>query len=136
MNYWIVPSNCSKFNLAKFLSLHGNIVDWKQFTHFEVGDVVYIYCTKLLMRICYKMAVIAIDVPFSESLKDKSCWTDEVEFKNGVESNKYFRMKLISKTHSDMLSMDWLHRQGVNGWIQRPRKITKAIAAQIESLIN
>ena len=41
-NNWIIPSNNSKFDLAKFLSKHNNVVDWKQSANFEVGDVVYI----------------------------------------------------------------------------------------------
>ena len=40
MNNWIIPSNSSKFDLAKFLSKHNNDVDWKQSANFEVGDVI------------------------------------------------------------------------------------------------
>ncbi len=136
MNNWIVPSNSSKFNLARFLSLHNNVVDWKQTSNFEIGDVVYIYCTKPQMRIRYKMEVIAVDIPFSKSLKDKSCWKDEAEFKNGMETNRYFRMKLISETFSDKLTMDELHSIGVKGWIQSPRKIEKEVVTYIESSIK
>lgn len=136
MNNWIVPSNSSMFNLARFLSLHDNVVDWKQTSNFEIGDVVYIYCTKPQMRIRYKMEVIAVDIPFSKSLKDKSCWKDEAEFKNGMETNRYFRMKLISETFSDKLTMDELHSIGVKGWIQSPRKIEKEVVTYIESSIK
>ena len=73
MNYWIIPSNSNKFDLAKFLSKYDNEVDWKQSTNFEVGDVVYIYCTKPDMRIRYKMEVIETNISFDKSLKDKTC---------------------------------------------------------------
>ena len=127
MNYWIIPSNSNKFDLAKFLSKYDNEVDWKQSANFEVGDVVYIYCTKPDMRIRYKMEVIETNISFDKSLIDKT------EFKAGVEKNKYFRMKLLATTKSDMLTMDMLHKQGVKGYIYGPRTIDKELTKYIES---
>lgn len=136
MNYWIIPSNENKFNLAKFLSTHNNVVDWKQSANFEVGDVVYIYCTKPQMRIRYKMDVIATDIPSSKAMMDKTCWSDEAEFKSGVENNKYFRMKLVSETTADLLTMDELHRQGVKGYFYGPRTIDRELTMYIEKAFN
>ena len=133
MNNWIIPSNSSKFDLDRFLSKHDNFVDWKQSASFEVGDVVYIYCTKPEMRIRYKMEVIETNIPFGKSLKDETCWIDKTEFKAGVENNKYFRMKLLATTKSDMLTMDMLHKQGVKGYIYGPRTIDKEQTKYIES---
>ena len=133
MNNWIIPSNNSKFDLAKFLSKHDNVVDWKQSANFEVGDVVYIYCTKPEMRIRYKMEVEETNIPFGKSLKDEMCWIDKTEFKAGVENNKYFRMRLLATTQSDMLTMDMLHKQGVKGYIYGPRTIDKELTRYIES---
>lgn len=136
MNYWIIPSNENKFNLAKFLSTHNNVVDWKQSAKFEVGDVVYIYCTKPQMRIRYKMDVIATDIPSDKAIMDKTCWSDEAEFKRGVENNKYFRMKLVSETTSDLLTMDELHRHGVKGYFQGPRTIDRELTLYIDKSFN
>lgn len=133
MNNWIIPSNSSKFDLAKFLSKHDNIVDWKQSANFEVGDVVYIYCTKPEMRIRYKMEVVETNIPFSKSIKDETCWTDKMEFKAGVENNKYYRMKLLTATNSDMLTMEMLLKRGVKGYIFGPRTIDKKLTKYIES---
>lgn len=133
MNNWIIPSNSSKFDLAKFLSKHDNIVDWKQSANFEVGDVVYIYCTKPEMRIRYKMEVVETNIPFSKSIKDENCWTDKTEFKAGVENNKYYRMKLLTAINSDMLTMEMLHKQGVKGYIFGPRTIDKELTKYIET---
>ena len=133
MNNWIIPSNSSKFNLAKFLSKYDSEVDWKQSANFEVGDVVYVYCTKPQMRIRYKMKVITINIPSSKAKMDKKYWNDEAEFKRGVENNKFFRMKLLATTQSDMLTMDMLHKQGVKGYIFGPRTIDKELTKYIES---
>ena len=136
MNNWIIPSNCSKFDLAKFLSKHNNEVDWKQSANFEVGDVVYIYCTKPEMRIRYKMNVIATDIPSSEALIDKIFWSDEVELKKGLDNNRYVRMKLVSETNSDRLTMDELHRQGVKGYFYGPRTIDRELTIYVDKVFN
>lgn len=136
MNNWIIPSNSSKFNLAKFLSKHDNFVDWKQIARFEVGDIVYIYCTNPEMCIRYKMEVVGINIPFSKSLKDENCWTDKAEFKAGIANNKYFRMKVLCKTNSPMLTMDKLHRQGVKGYFYGPRKIDRELTTYIDKAFD
>lgn len=136
MNNWIIPSNSSKFDLAKFLSKYNNEVDWKQSANFEVGDVVYIYCTKPEMRIRYKMNVIATDIPSSKAKIDKKFWSDEAEFKKGMEYNRYFRMELVSETKSDLLTMDELHRQGVKGYFYGPRTIDRELIMYIDKSFN
>ncbi|MCQ2296321.1 MAG: hypothetical protein MJZ45_02845 [Bacteroidales bacterium] len=136
MNNWIIPSNSSKFDLAKFLSKYNNEVDWKQSANFEVGDVVYIYCTKPEMRIRYKMNVIATDIPSSKAKIDKKFWSDEAELKKGMEYNRYFRMELVSETNSDLLTMDELHRQGVKGYFYGPRTIDRELSMYIDKAFN
>lgn len=136
MNNWIIPSNSSKFDLAKFLSKYNNKVDWKQSANFEVGDVVYIYCTKPEMRIRYKMNVIATDIPSSKAKIDKKFWSDEAELKKGMEYNRYFRMELVSETNSDLLTMDELHRQGVKGYFYGPRTIDRELSMYIDKAFN
>ena len=136
MSNWIIPSNSSKFDLAKFLSNHNNDVDWKQSANFEVGDVVYIYCTKPEMRIRYKMEVTETNIPFSKSLKDEKCWIDMTEFKAGVENNQYFRMHLTCYITSENLTIMELHQHGIKGWIQRPRKLSDDAVSYIDCSIT
>ncbi len=136
MNNWIIPSNSKKFDLAKFLSKHNNVVDWKQSANFEVGDVVYIYCTKPEMRIRYKMEVLKTNIPFSKSLKDEDCWTDKMEYKAGIENNIFFRMQLTCHVDTDNLTMMDLHKHGIKGWIQRPRKLSFDAVRYIECSIK
>lgn len=67
---------------------------------------------------------------------DKKYWNDEAEFKRGVENNKFFRMKLLATTQSDMLTMDMLHKQGVKGYIFGPRTIDKELTKYVESSLK
>jgi len=136
MNNWIIPSNENKFNLAKFLSMYDNVVDWKQSANFEVGDVVYIYCTKPQMRIRYKMEVVATNIPSSKAIIDKSCWNDEAEFKSGLANNRYFRLKLVAEASSDLLTMCELHKKGVKGYFQRSRTIDRNLTRYIDNFFG
>lgn len=136
MKYWIILSNSSKFDFARFLSLHGNIVDWKQSAKFKVGDIVYIYCTKPEMRIRYKMKVTETNIPFAKSLKDETCWKDKLEFKAGIENNKYFRMTLVAETNTHLLTMDNLHQHGVKGYFYGPRSIDRELIMYIDKSFN
>ncbi len=137
MEHWIIPSNNQKFRIDAFLAKYENKVDWKQLTRISVGDVVYIYGTRPEMRIKYKMKVIAIDIPFKKSLYDKNCWNDELEYKKGIENNKYFRMQLVSLVNTDNLTMAKLHEYGgVKGNIQKARRALPETIAYIEESIS
>ena len=123
-------------SLTDHVNKHNNVVDWKQLANFEVGDVVYIYCTKPEMRIRYKMEVVETNIPFSKSLKDEDCWTDKGEYKSGIENNKYFRMQLTCYIDTDNLTIMDLHTHGIKGWIQRPRKLSFDDVSYIERSIK
>lgn len=114
MKYWIVPSNNNKFRLADFLANYG-YVDWKQKNKFNVGDTVFIYCTKPESRIRFIMEVEKTVITFEESTKDEEYWNDPEEFKAGVITNRYCRFRLIDEVCSDKLSLDNLKEHGLNG---------------------
>ena len=82
------------------------------------------------------MEVVETDIPFCKSLKDTKCWLDEDEFKRGVENNKYFRMKLVSETTSDLLTIDELHRYGVKGYFYGPRTIDRELIQYIDNVFD
>lgn len=114
MRYWIVPSNNGKFRLADFLASYG-YVDWKQKNRYEVGDVVFIYCTKPEGRIRFVMTVERTGMTFVESTKDEDYWLDKSEFLAGVKANKYCRLRLLEELHSDRLCLAELQAHGLNG---------------------
>lgn len=113
MKYWIVPSNNNKFRLADFLANHG-YVDWKQKNKFNVGDIVFMYCTKPESRIRFMMKVEKTDMTYEESTKDEEYWNDPEEFKAGVISNRYCRFRLIDEVCSDKLCLEKLKEHGLN----------------------
>ena len=96
MNYWIISSNEEIFHLEDMLKTN-EVVDWRQFNNFEVGDIVYIYNSKPHRRIRYKMEVIRIDVPTSEYLNDSKYWVDKQNMDAGLKNNRFVRLRLLTK---------------------------------------
>ena len=86
MKYWLVPSNDSTFRIGEAIAAQGGMADWRT-NKFSEGDVVFIYKIKPDQCIRYKMEVVKTNIPFSMSLKDEDCWTDQAEFRAGVEKN-------------------------------------------------
>lgn len=119
MRYWIVPFNNNKFRLADFLANYG-YVDWKQKNKFNVGDIVFMYCTKPESRIGFSMKVEKTDMTYEESTKDEEYWNDSEEYKAGVLLNRYCRFRLIDEVCSDKLYLNALIKNGLNGVPQSP----------------
>ena len=45
MKHWIIPADTKRYKLEDAIKqLHE--IDWRQHNNFEIGDVVYIYCSK------------------------------------------------------------------------------------------
>ena len=60
----MIPANPKIYDYAKFFDDYG-YVDWKQRLKFEVGDIVYLYCSKPFQKVMYKTEVIKESMPFS-----------------------------------------------------------------------
>lgn len=114
MKYWIVPSNNNKFRLSDFLANHG-YVDWKQKNKFNVGGIVFMYCTKPESRIRFIMKVEKTNMTFEESTKGEEYWNDPEELKAGVITNRYCRFRLIDEVCSDKLCLEKLKEHGFQG---------------------
>ena len=50
MQKWIIPANPLIYDHARFFDDYGYI-DWKQRLKFEVGDIVYLYCSKPFQKV-------------------------------------------------------------------------------------
>lgn len=61
---WIMAANGKKYDHASAFQEWGYI-DWKQGVNFEIGDIVYIYCTSPIKKLMYKTEVIKNNMNFS-----------------------------------------------------------------------
>lgn len=92
--YWIISSNDRVFRIADCLK-DNQYVDWQPNITPKKGDVVFIYRTKPIQRICYKMEVVEINIPYSETTNDEEYWGDDHSPKGDINPEEpYYRLKL------------------------------------------
>lgn len=123
MNYWIIAQSDEVFRLEDLLK-EQDVVDWKQFNNFEVGDIVYIYNSKPYRRIRYKMEVIRTNVPSSEYINDEKYWGDKHNMDEGLKHNRYVRLHLLTKEpENGGPTFDYLRSNGLKSNLQSAVRI-------------
>lgn len=92
MRYWLFPSNQKVFDLIGALHKF-DFVDWHIPGNYkvEVGDFVFMYLSKPLSQIVYKMQVVKTNMPLSEIEQMRSFWNAKYEPKAG----RWARLKCI-----------------------------------------
>lgn len=92
MRYWLFPSNQQVFDLIGALHQF-DFVDWHIPGKFkiEVGDYVFMYLTKPLSQIVYKMQVIKTDMTLSETDQMKPFWNSKYDPKG----ERWARLKCV-----------------------------------------
>lgn len=118
-SYWLISSNDKIFRLEDYLN-DEEYVDWHDSFLPQVGDIVFIYRTKPFQRICYMMEVVAINIPYEDSMEDSKYWGVE---RPVVEHGNYNRLKLVKKSNTDLLHLSSLKKYGMKTAPQGPRKI-------------
>lgn len=123
VSYWLISSNDEIFNLEECLK-ESNLVDWQPSFSPKVGDIVFIYRTRPVQRICYMMKVTKINIPYRETINDERFWGEKHEPKSETELDElYNRLELLQKIDSDALHLDKLKNLGMKGVPQGPRRL-------------
>lgn len=124
MAYWIIASNENRFRLLDYLK-DCNIVDWQQYHNFEKGDIIFIYNSHPYHRIICEMYVEETDIDSSNYIDDKDYWSNVKDYENGLEHNRFIRLRLIANAPENCkLTLQYLRNKGLTGNIQSARKIT------------
>jgi 5-methylcytosine-specific restriction protein A len=128
---WIIPANREIYDCDGAFQKWG-FIDWNQKKiKFQVGDVVYIYCTKPLMRVMYKTIVVKESLSYSQIQDDTEFWRIKQDDYKAI-SSKYIRLKLVYQTNSEKLSLKCLREKGLESKIRGPMKISDIIADYID----
>lgn len=115
MRYWIIPANPKLYSIADAIRDLNGVIDWKQHNNFEVGDIVYIYCSKPISQILYKMEVIATNISREYTIADQQYWRNLSEFKTSLNNNRFYRISLLAENETNKLTLDDLYNHGLNG---------------------
>lgn len=130
MQSWIISANGKIYDHEASFAKNEHI-DWRQRGNFQIGDTVYIYCTRPIQKIMYKTVVKKVSMNFSECTDDKEFWKDLGEYEKS-KSGKYMRLDLVDQTDKEELSFNSLKAQGLKGVIQGPRKVDANLLEYIE----
>ncbi len=122
MTEWIIPCNVTYYRLRDAL-VDLKIIDWHQehnLKNAQVGDIIYIYCTKPVQSVCYKGAILAVNkkvatiddsqysIPPIDTMPPAPCMEIAV-----------FREYDLG----DELTLEKLHENGLKGYIQGSRRL-------------
>lgn len=137
MKYRLLPSNNKIFRLTDYLQNNSEI-DWKQKHYkYEIGDIIFIYCSKPESRIRYKMKVIKTDISYEDSIKEeKYYWGEKHNFEVSKINNLYCRLKLIEEIDSNKLSITNLLKNGLKKAPQGSQFISESLLKYIMNVFE
>lgn len=123
---WIISANSNMYKHSESFEHFGSI-DWRQGnTKYEVGDIVYIYCTRPLMMIQYKCVVDKINLNSDEIRDDKEYWINEEEYLKSL-GGKFMTLRLIEQISNNRMKLANLKENGLKAAPQGPIKIKNEI---------
>ena len=133
MTHWMITYDKAEFDIYKCLEEIGT-TDWPQLKNkFEVGDIVYMYCSKPVMRITHKMRIVKINVSQEEYIDETPYLSPSYEDKGAP----YIRLEPISAKKSNLLNRSELMKNGFNQYSGRGRqKIEGELLDYIEGVYN
>ncbi|MEG0431382.1 MAG: HNH endonuclease [Anaerovoracaceae bacterium] len=131
---WMISANGKMYDHAAAFEKFG-CLDWRQHANYEVGDIVYIYCTKPYQRVKYKVEVLKTDMQFSECQDDKDFWFRMDEYENS-KAGRYAKLKLIEQVDTVLLSLEYLKKHGLKAAPQGPLKVKEELSEYIDLYMN
>lgn len=122
--YWLISSNDEIFRIEDCLA-ENNTVDWQGSFSPQKGDIVFIYRTKPIQRICYMMEVSTTNIPYRDTLNDIKYWGKNHAPKGATNPNElYHRLTFLKEESSQALHLRELQKLGMRGVPQGPRKLS------------
>lgn len=134
MRYWIIPANPKLYRIADAIRDLNGVIDWKQHNNFEVGDIVYIYCSKPISQIIYKMEVIATNISREYTIADQQYWRTPSEFKTSLNNNRFYRISLLAENETNKLTLDDLYNHGLNGVPQGSLVVKEPLLSYLQEI--
>ena len=131
MTTWIFINSIDRFRMADWLE-ENDFVEFLQKNRVKVGELVYLYSTKPVYRIEYKMIVEKINIPLDESVDD-SDYSKLVPPPIRTQQDKFIRLGLLEKVDEPMLGLQELRKQGYTGSMQSNFKIKGHLLEYIDS---
>ena len=124
---WIIPCDLNCYD-AKGAFEKLKTIDWRQNNRFNIDDIVYIYASVPYQKIMFKTRVIDIDLSYEERIDDLDFWIN-LEGEEEAKKRRYARLKLISTSDSEALSLTHLMKYGLK---KAPQGAVKCIGDKLQ----
>lgn len=134
MQKWMISANGKMYDHASAFATWGYI-DWRQRGGYNIGDVIYIYCTRPYKRVMYKTVVEKINMTFDSITDDKMFWHDIEEYTKAL-TGRYARLKLVDQVDREELSLENLQQHGLKAAPQGPVRVSKELAEYLDKYIK
>lgn len=131
---WLISASEKVFDVTSAFAT-SDYVDWRQSGKFQVGDTIYIYVSSPVQKVKFKTVVEKIDIPFVKTYDSKEFWTKE-EFHIESQSKKFARLRLVTKSDSEFLSLKHLLQNGLSSYPQGPRKVNEELKAYLDNYLE
>lgn len=123
MNKWLFPCNVNLYDpIGAFAELH--TIDWRQSVKLEVGDEVFIYCSKPYQKVMFRTVVRKIEIPVSVIDKSDLKFSKDNEEIGNEPRFGYARLELMNCRDCKELSLKEITGHGILNAPQGPMKIT------------
>ncbi len=134
--YWLISANDKYFKLEECLSENSE-VDWHANCNPKIGDIVFIYRSKPIQRICYMMEVTKVNIPDQEAETFGKYWGEKHAHAPYLSHSKdSFRLKKLKETTSQSLHLTELQKLGMKGVPQGPRKLPENLVKYFFSVFE
>lgn len=132
---WIISANSRMYDHASSFAHHGYI-DWRQGNQkYELGDIIYIYCTSPVKRLRYKSRITQLNMKHSQIRDDKEYWLNQEEYEKSLDG-KFFRLNLVEEIDSKKLSLEFLKNNGLKAAPQGPVKVIPELEIYISNIFR
>jgi 5-methylcytosine-specific restriction protein A len=130
----MISANGKIYDHAKAFAKWGYI-DWRQNAKYNIGDIVYIYCTKPYQKVMYKTKVISEGMSFEQCEDDKEFWIDLREYEK-AKTGSYAHLELVEQVDTEKLHLKRLLAYGLKAAPQGPIKVKEELALYLNEYFN
>jgi len=116
---WLVPANPKFYDIEKAVSeSRDSTFLWKQSSHIQTGDIVYIYVAAPVSAVLYRCRAEAVDIPYEYADKN-------------VRMSHVMKLKLLKQYDRRKFNLAFLKECGV-AFIRGPRSIPDRLLSALE----
>lgn len=115
-NKWLVPANPKYYDVIGAFETK-DIINWKQSSNVNVGDLVYLYVASPYSAILYECEALEVNIPYTYQNKNLSM-------------SKVMHLKLLRKFSKEDYPLEKLKKYGITS-IRGPRLIPKSLSDEL-----